>query len=102
MRGKTHEVSRGGGWFPGQSGVHVESLQVASETVVRFQARRLEALLARIFSKQISLIFQFYTDDRVKQIVGDDNMVTAFSFDRAALVLGLQGKGVETDRGNIC
>lgn len=95
MVGGMSEVGRGqaGG---SQSGITVESLQLASQTVIRLQARRLEAFLTRMFSKAISLVFQFYTSDRVKQIVGDDGMVTTFAFDRAALVLGLQGKEVET------
>lgn len=94
MIGGMSEVSRGqaGG---SQSGITVESLQLASQTVIRLEARRLEAFLTRLFTKAISMIFQFYTSDRVKQIVGDDGMVTTFSFDRAALVMGLQGKEIE-------
>ena len=95
MVGGTSEVGRGVAQAS-QSGITVESLQLAAQTVIRLQARRLEAFLTRMFTKAISMLFQFYTSNRIKQIVGDDGMVTTFSFDRAALILGLEAKEVET------
>ena len=95
MVGGTAEVSRGVA-SGDQSGITVESLQLAAQVVIRLQARRLEAFLTRLFTKAISMIFQFYTENRVKQIIGDDGMITTFLFDRAALTMGLQGKQVET------
>ena len=95
MVGGMSEVSRGTA-SPSQSGITVESLQMAAQTVIRLQARRLEAFLTRLFTKCIPMIFQFYTSDRVKQIIGEDGMITTFAFDRSALVLGLQGKEIET------
>ena len=66
------------------------SLQTASQTVIRFQARRIEAFLTRLFTKSIALIFQFYTENRVRQIVGPGGDLITFLFDRGALVMGIR------------
>mgnify|MGYP003393760889 CR=1 FL=1 len=92
--GGMSEVSRGNAGAS-QSGITVESLQLASQTVIRLEARRLEAFLTRLFTTCISMIFQYYTPDRVMRIIGDDGMITTFAFDRASLVMGLEEKEVE-------
>jgi hypothetical protein len=95
MVGGLSEVTRGVG-NASQSGISVESLQTAAQTVIRFQARRIEAFLTRLFTKSIALIFQYYTEDRMRQIIGVNGDLATFVFDRAALVMGLNDADIQT------
>jgi hypothetical protein len=80
-----NEQSRGrkGG---AQSGVAIESLNMAAQSIIRYQARRLEGMLQRIGQKIIARIFQFYTDDRLIFMTGDDKEFRQFKFNRDALL----------------
>lgn len=60
-----------------------------SQTLIRFQARRLEAFITRLWSKVIPMIFQYYTSARVMRVVGAGEKLHTFLFDRAALFAGL-------------
>jgi hypothetical protein len=86
--GGMNEAARGSG-SPTQSGVAVESLQIAAQTVIRFQARRIEAFLERLFTKSIALIYQYYTGKRVLRIYGPGQDLKTYIFDRAVLTQGL-------------
>jgi hypothetical protein len=85
-----NDAAKGSG-SPSQSGVAVESLQIAAQTVIRFQARRLEGFLERFFQKAIANVYQFYTGDRVLKIYGPGMELQTFIFDRAVLTFGLDG-----------
>lgn len=89
-----NDAAKGSG-SPSQSGVAVESLQIAAQTVIRLQARRLEAFLERLYQKAISLIYQYFTGERVLRIYGPGMEVQTHIFDRAVLTFGLQGSEIE-------
>jgi hypothetical protein len=61
-----------------------EGLQQASQTLIRSQARRLEAFIERVGMKMISRYFQFYTDDRIMVYVDGDE-VKQFELEKATL-----------------
>jgi hypothetical protein len=58
---------------PGQvtSGSAIEALQLAASTAIRLKARQIETLIQRIGQKMIARIFQYYTEDRVFNLVGE-------------------------------
>jgi hypothetical protein len=89
-----NEATKGSG-SPSQSGVAVESLQIAAQTTIRFQARRLEAFLERLFQKAIALIYQYYAGERVLKIFGPGMELQTFLFDRSILTFGLGGAEIE-------
>jgi hypothetical protein len=89
-----NDAARGSG-SPSQSGVAVESLQIAAQTVIRLQARRLESFLERLFQKAIACIYQYYTGERVLKIYGPGMELQTYIFDRAVLTFGLQGAEIE-------
>ena len=89
-----NDAARGSG-SPSQSGVAVESLQIAAQTVIRLQARRLEGFLERLFQKAIACIYQYYTGERVLRIYGPGQELQTFIFDRAVLTFGLDGAQIE-------
>uniref|UniRef100_A0A6M3K0N4 Putative head tail connector protein n=1 Tax=viral metagenome TaxID=1070528 RepID=A0A6M3K0N4_9ZZZZ len=51
------------------SGVGIESLQLAAQALVRLRARALESLHARMGRKLISRLFQFYTPERIFEVL---------------------------------
>jgi hypothetical protein len=89
-----NDAAKGSG-SPSQSGVAVESLQIAAQTVIRLQARRLEAFIERLFQKAIACIYQYFTGDRVLKIFGPGLEVTTHIFDRAVLTFGLDGASIQ-------
>jgi hypothetical protein len=64
------------------SGAAIESLQIAASTAIRLKARQLEALQSRIGQKRISRIFQYYTEDRVFNLLGDDGKFHKYVWER--------------------
>ena len=83
------EVTRGGRPGGVTSGLAIEGMQLAAQTIVRLQARRLESWITRLWDKAISLVFQIYDADRVKSIVGPGGELDTFVFEHAALHLGI-------------
>lgn len=69
---------------PGQvtSGAAIESLQIAASTAIRLKARQLESLQQRIGQKRISRIFQYYTEDRMFNLLGDDGKFQQYVWER--------------------
>ena len=67
------------------SGVAIESLQTASQTIVRVRARQLESFMTRIFRRIVPRIFQFMTRDRRFWITGERADFDAIDFVRATL-----------------
>jgi hypothetical protein len=82
------EVTRGAA-SPSQSGVALESLAIASQTLIRLQARRMEAFIQRLWTKAIPLFFQHYGLKRTLRIVGAGETIEPFLWDRAALFAGI-------------
>lgn len=68
------------------SGVAIESLQVASQAIIRLRARSFEQFLSRIGQKLISRIFQFYTTDRVIKILGPDGNIRQYEWVRKQIM----------------
>ena len=64
------------------SGIAIENLQTASQTVIRLKARQLEAVLTSMGNKMISRIFQYMTDDRVYTLCGDAGQLLAYHWER--------------------
>lgn len=89
-----NDAAKGSG-SPSQSGVAVESLQIAAQTTIRLQTRRLEAWLERLFQKAIALIYQYFTGERVLKIFGPGMELVTHIFDRAVLTFGLSGAQIE-------
>lgn len=82
------EVTRGTA-NASQSGVAIDSLAIASQTLIRFQARRLEAFISRLWSKAIPLVFQHYGLKRMIRLVGSGGRIETYLWDRSALFAGL-------------
>jgi hypothetical protein len=76
------EVSEGR--RPGQvtSGAGIEALQLAASTAIRLKARQIESLIQRIGQKMIARIFQYYTEDRVFNFVGEAGGMKQFIYER--------------------
>ena len=83
------EVTRGTPPSADSSGIAIEGLQVAAQTIIRLQSRRLEAFLQRFWSKSIPCIFQYYTGTRVKSLIGPGGMADIFIFEKSAFEFGL-------------
>ena len=78
-----------GGTGGSTSGLQLEGMQLAAQTVIRLQARRVEDFLQRLWSKGIPLVFQHYTSNRVKTILGPGDEWEVFTFQRYAFVSGM-------------
>ncbi len=75
-----------------ESGVAIESLQLMAQSLIRLKARALESLMKRIGQKLISRIFQFYTSDRILNMIGTDDKFRQFGFVRSELVKRHSGR----------
>jgi hypothetical protein len=82
------DVLRGGAGGA-TSGLQLEGMQLAAQTLIRLQARQIEDFLQRLWAKAIPLIFQYYTSDRVKTILGPGELWSSFVFQRYAFVSGM-------------
>jgi len=74
------------------SGVAIENLQMAAQTIVRAQAREMEAFMQRCGQKWIARVLQYYDENRIMQTVGDDGRIIPYMFERDALIKALKGK----------
>ncbi len=63
------------------SGVAIESLQIASQVLIRQRARQLEAFMTRLFRRIVPRIFQHFTTDRLLHINGPTGGVQAIPFE---------------------
>ena len=68
-----------------RSGVQLEGLQTAAQTLVRSAARRIEQMLERVGTKIISRIFQFYTADRMMIYLGPGEKFVRYNLEVAKL-----------------
>lgn len=76
------------------SGVAIESLQIASNTIVRQRARQLENFMTRFFYRFVPRIFQFFTSDRLLHLTGPNAEFQAFEFSRQELNRLLEGMDI--------
>jgi len=67
------------------SGVAIEGLQAASQSIIRLEARAYEDFLERIFQQVVALIWQYVTNDRLLAILGPGQEFQQFEFIRQAL-----------------
>lgn len=74
ITGQNDNPVQGKGRVELRSADQLEGLQQQGQTVVRQEARNLEAMLDRLGQKLISRIFQFYTGDRLLNFVNQDKM----------------------------
>lgn len=81
---------------PGQvtSGTAIESLQMAASTAIRLKARQIESLQQRIGQKRISRIFQYYTEDRMFNLLGDDGTFKQYVWERQKIREALDKQGI--------
>ena len=89
------EAAKGGRMPSGTSGLAVEAMQLAAQSLIRLQAREFEGFLMRIGQKMISRIFQFYTTNRILTIFGPDQRLVSFEFIRDHLMRALGGRKAE-------
>lgn len=68
------------------SGVAIENLQIASQTIVRIRARQLESFMVRIFRRIVPRILQFMTRDRRLWITGPQGDFDSVDFIRNDLL----------------
>jgi hypothetical protein len=82
---------------PGQvtSGAAIESLQIAASTAIRLKARQIESLQQRIGQKRISRIFQYYTEDRMFNLLGDDGKFQQYVWERQKIRESLDKAGIK-------
>jgi hypothetical protein len=73
---------------PGQatSGVALESLQTASQTVIRMNSRFLEGTLNSIGNKLVSRVFQYCTDDKIFMRTGDAGQLLSYHFEKVKVL----------------
>lgn len=69
-----------------ESGVAIESLQLAAQAMIRLKARSIESLIKRIGQKMISRIFQYWDQDRILNLVGAEEAIRQFNFVRSELI----------------
>ncbi len=69
-----------------ESGVAIESLQMMAQAMIRLKARSMESMMKRIGQKLIARVFQYYTDDRILNLVGTDEEFRQFKFVRSELI----------------
>jgi hypothetical protein len=87
-----------GTWLARRDGITYftsNSLQIAAQTTIRLQARRIESFLQRLFQKSISMFYQYYTGDRALRIYGPGQALQVFQFDRARLTMGLDRASIQ-------
>lgn len=74
-------------FFNGNSGIAIEGLQIAAQSIIRLEARAFENWLERIFQQVIALIWQYFSSDRLLYLVGPNKMYEEYLFDRAKLLV---------------
>lgn len=78
-----------------RSADQLEGLQNAGQTLVKADARRLEAFLQRVGKKKISRVLQYITDDRLMTYFGGGDTFQKFILERKQLVAEIQKFGAK-------
>lgn len=82
-----------------QSGIALDSLMLASQIVIRLQARAIEDFLSRLGQLIISRIIQFYSDKRLLFTYRpNDPALHEFIWDRQQFILSLLQDGMTRER----
>lgn len=76
------------------AGAALDTLATLASTVLRLKARQLEGLLERIGQKLISRIFEFFSDERIFNLAGDDGNYQQWVFNRAAIIAAYPGDSI--------
>jgi hypothetical protein len=81
---------------PGQvtSGVAIEQLATAAQTIIRLKARQVEGWMTRVGNKLIPRIFQYYTEDRVFNLLGPGQRYQQYVYEREKVRTSLTKKGI--------
>jgi hypothetical protein len=66
----------------------IEALNLAAQTLIRYQARKFEAFLERMGKRMIARVFQYYTTDRVMHYLGSDGAWKDWDFERRRMLEG--------------
>ncbi len=74
------------------TGPAIEGLQLMIETPIRTAARRIEEFYQRVGQKIVSRIFQYYTSDKLLNLVGPDAKWMQFEFQRMKILKDKNGK----------
>ena len=75
-----------------ESGVAIESLQLMAQATIRLKARMMEGMLKRIGQKLIARIFQYWTSDRIVNLIGSDESFRQYEFIRSDLIRKHKGR----------
>ncbi len=79
------------------SGVAIDSLQSAAQSVIRLKSRKVESFLQRLGQKMIARILQYYTDDRIIHMLGKSKGFDQFKFQREEMLKPLRALYVKGD-----
>ena len=79
------EVTRGA-TRSNTSGVAIEGLQMAAQSIVRLEARAFENWLERIFQQVVALIFQYFPTERTFSYHGPGPGMVSYTFERYKLL----------------
>lgn len=87
---------------PGQvtSGQGIEALQQAATTSVRLKARQIEYLQEQVGQKIVSRIFQYMDDDRLFNLLGENEKTKTFSYVRSELKETLTQAGINYENAH--
>lgn len=66
----------------------IEALNLAAQTLIRYQARKFEAFLERVGKRMIARVFQYYTTNRVMHSLGPDGAWKDWDFERRRMLEG--------------
>ena len=84
-----------------QSGIAIDSLNLAAQTPIRHQGRKTEDFMSRVGQLVISRILQFYTDQRIMRGYGPDDDVLEFTYSRQMFLLALAEEVEEEKRESM-
>lgn len=71
----------------------IEALNLAAQTLIRYQARKFENFLERVGKRMIARIFQYYSSDRLMHMLGQDGAWKEYAFERQRMIAGLNVDG---------
>ena len=73
------------------TGVAIEALQSQGQALLRLQARSMEVFLERLGQKLISRIIQFYSSEKIINILGPNPKLLSFEFHRDDILSKIKG-----------
>jgi hypothetical protein len=79
------------------SGVALDTLQQAAQSIIRLEARAFEDWLMRIFQQAIALVWQYYATNRLITVLGPNLDLLQFEFDRRKFLADDDGGKLNED-----